>query len=154
LKNAYAGVVWATREFFKDDNRRVNEASALLDELYQECGDEARRAAPIVGRKLHRRMVQELDRLRNGWTLRYTEMMSVFAAICDLVLVEGHSGTSGVKIEVWRACTNTLPLATEDRSILALITDDSVDVEIPTWSRRDGQALAEQIERLARGSQL
>lgn len=68
LTNAYAGVLWAARSYFKDNTRRVEEATALLEELYAECGEEARRAAPIIGRKLYRRLQQEEVRLQQGWT--------------------------------------------------------------------------------------
>jgi len=43
---------------------------------------------------------------------------------CRLVLVEGDSQTTAPKIEVWRDSFGTPPLATHDKSILALVTDD------------------------------
>ena len=68
LSDSYAGVLWATRERYRDDPDRVAVISALLDEIYEEFGDRARRAAPIVGRKLYRRLLQEEERLLEGWT--------------------------------------------------------------------------------------
>ena len=40
----------------------------MLDELYAEFGQVARRAAPIVGRRLYRALRREEQRLQQGWT--------------------------------------------------------------------------------------
>ena len=61
---------------------------------------------------------------------------------CDLVLVEGHSRTAGAKIEVWRAANGNTPLAASDSSILAVVTDDPLDLPVPQWSRSDVATLA------------
>lgn len=68
LPRRYAGVLWATRARYRDDADRVRQITALLDELYEECGPISRRAAPIVGRRLYRALVREETRLRDGWS--------------------------------------------------------------------------------------
>jgi hypothetical protein len=68
LPDGYAGVLWATRERYREEPDRVAEISALLDEIYEEFGDRARRTARILGQRLYRRLVQEEERLREGWT--------------------------------------------------------------------------------------
>lgn len=68
LPKHYAGVLWACRQWYRDDARQAAEITTVLNELYAECGEPARRAAPIIGRKLHRRIQQEEQRLRQGWT--------------------------------------------------------------------------------------
>jgi hypothetical protein len=49
---------------------------------------------------------------------------------CDLVIVEGDSQTEADKIEVWRAALNSCPIAAEQPSILALVTDDGLPAEL------------------------
>lgn len=78
----------------------------------------------------------------------------VFAALfadCDIVLVEGDSRTTALKVEVWREETATPPMASEDPSIHALVTDSVIDLPLPTWPRRDVEGLARRIVDLARG---
>lgn len=68
LSDRYAGVLWACREWYREDARQVAGITEVLDELYAACGERASRAAPILGRKLYRRLRQEEQRLREGWT--------------------------------------------------------------------------------------
>ena len=75
---------------------------------------------------------------------RYQQMAPLFSDCC-LVLVEGHSATSGPRVEVWRAATDQDPLAAEDPAILAVVTDDPVDVPVPVWPRADIVFLADQV---------
>jgi len=68
FSDRYPAVLWATRERFADNPQRVAEISELLDEVYEVGGEQARRAAPILGRKLLLRLRQEEERLAEGWT--------------------------------------------------------------------------------------
>jgi molybdopterin-guanine dinucleotide biosynthesis protein MobB len=74
----------------------------------------------------------------------YDRLDDVFQP-CDFVLVEGHYQTEGPKVEIWRSTVAEQPLAHDDRSILAVITDDPLDVEVPIWPRSDIPALADLI---------
>jgi molybdopterin-guanine dinucleotide biosynthesis protein MobB len=76
------------------------------------------------------------DRAGNDTTDRYDELAPMFAD-CDLVLVEGNLQTTAFKVEVWRAAVTEQPIAAQDSSIAAVITDDAVRVAVPTWSRAD-----------------
>ena len=71
---------------------------------------------------------------------------------CDLVLVEGDSQANATKLEVWRAALGSAPLAAEDRSILAVITDDQLSQDVaPVWPRSDLDAIvAALLSRLGR----
>jgi molybdopterin-guanine dinucleotide biosynthesis adapter protein len=51
------------------------------------------------------------------------ELLSQLAP-CDLVLVEGFKREVSLRLEVYRASCGQLPLAFEDRGILAVATDD------------------------------
>jgi len=68
---------------------------------------------------------------------------------CDLVLVEGDLQAQAPKVEVWRASLGEAPLASRNETILAVITDDPLDLPVSTWSRSSIEALADQIRRLA-----
>jgi molybdopterin-guanine dinucleotide biosynthesis protein MobB len=61
---------------------------------------------------------------------------------CDLVVVEGDSATTAPKIEVWREVLGTAPLAQQDDSILAVVSDDRVDMATRVWRRSDVVGLA------------
>ena len=78
---------------------------------------------------------------------RYEQFAPHFAA-CDLVLVEGDALTTGLKVEVWRQALDATPMAREDGSIAAVITDDHPQVEAPKWPRSDVPALANELLKL------
>ena len=75
---------------------------------------------------------------------RYAQLEAVFAN-CDLVLVEGDSETDAPKIEVWRAQLGSPPLAVGDSRVLAVVTDDAVEVPQPVLSRSDVPGLLQWI---------
>ena len=79
---------------------------------------------------------------------RYQRMLSMYAG-CDIVLVEGHATGPGMKVEVWRAATQTEPIARSDDTVLAIVSDDESDVGIPRWLRSDVATLAKTILELA-----
>jgi molybdopterin-guanine dinucleotide biosynthesis protein B len=66
---------------------------------------------------------------------RYAMFDKVMAR-CDLVLVEGDTQTRADKIEVWRQSIDGQPLAVQDRSILAVVSDDQLDVACARFSRQ------------------
>lgn len=79
------------------------------------------------------------------------DRLSALLADCDLVLVEGDSGTGADRIEVWRAATSTKPMVSDDPSIRAVITDDAIQVSVPVWQRSDVVAVATRLFELAGG---
>ncbi|MCC6493798.1 MAG: molybdopterin-guanine dinucleotide biosynthesis protein B [Pirellulales bacterium] len=72
------------------------------------------------------------------------EAFAPYFASCDLVIVEGDTLAAAPKIEVWRQAVGSQPIALEDSSIAALVTDDPWHGPIPIWPRRE-------IERIAQG---
>jgi molybdopterin-guanine dinucleotide biosynthesis protein B len=78
----------------------------------------------------------------------YAALAPMFAG-CALVLVEGHLDAAGTKIEVWRQSVGTPCLASTRRDILAVISEDGVEVGVPVWPRGDIAALAQQVLRIA-----
>lgn len=75
---------------------------------------------------------------------RYASLAAVFSE-CDVVIVEGDSQAKAPKIEVWRAAVGSEPLAVQDKSILAVITDDPLEIDVPIRPRKDVQLLANWI---------
>ena len=68
---------------------------------------------------------------------------------CDLVLIEGHVDGPGPKLEVWRQAAETPPLAVERKDIVGIVSNDTVDLELPVWPRSDVSGLAGQVLTLA-----
>jgi len=77
-------------------------------------------------------------------TDRYDHLSPMFAD-CDVVLVEGNLQTAAFRVEVWRAALTERPIAAQDSSISAVITDDPVDVAVPIWSRSDVRGVARRL---------
>ena len=75
---------------------------------------------------------------------RYAALSLSFAN-CDVVIVEGDSQSAAPKIEVWRAALGTEPLAADDPTILAVITDDAIDLDVILYRRSDVPQLASWI---------
>lgn len=74
-----------------------------------------------------------------------------FAALmgdCDIVLVEGDQSAQAPRIEVWRAAIGSPPLAQQDATITALVTDDPAPVDCPVYPRSDLAALVDAILQL------
>ena len=66
---------------------------------------------------------------------------------CDLILVEGDTQTTAVKIEVWRSEVGTSPIAETDESISAIITDDELcsELNVPSWPRSDVNLIRDRL---------
>ncbi len=65
---AYAGVLWATRRWYRDNPTIKAKISKVLADLYRVCGLKSRLAAPIVGRFIAHKLSKEAARLKTGWT--------------------------------------------------------------------------------------
>ncbi len=65
---AYAGALWATRRWYRDNPAIKAKVSKVLTDLYRACGLKSRLAAPMVGRYLRHKMQSESRRLETGWT--------------------------------------------------------------------------------------
>lgn len=82
-------------------------------------------------------------------SVRY-QRFNVMFNDCDLILVEGDLHTSAAKLEVWRPVVNEAPYASsDDRGIVAIISDDATDVSCDVLPRSDLQAVAAYVMQLA-----
>lgn len=77
---------------------------------------------------------------------QYARLDPLFAD-CELVLVEGHLDAVAPKIEVWRVANQIPPIAAENATIDAVVTDDVVQVDVPVLQRSDIPALARYIRQ-------
>ena len=68
LATTYAGALWATRRWYRDDPAMSAKISSILRDVYREFGLKARLAAQVVGRYLSITMAREDRRLSEGWT--------------------------------------------------------------------------------------
>jgi molybdopterin-guanine dinucleotide biosynthesis adapter protein len=67
---------------------------------------------------------------------------------CDIVLVEGDSSADSPRIEVYRAISQQEPFALTDHSIVAVVSDDLLNLNVPVWRRSNLETIAEKIESL------
>ena len=79
---------------------------------------------------------------------RYESLAPAFAR-CDVVLVEGDVRTTAPRVEVWRAERDAAPLANRGVDVVAVVTDDAIDVQAPVLPRADVTAVADFIWKLA-----
>ena len=63
-----AGVVWATKKWFRGNPDLNKKATEMLREIYREFGLRSRLAAPFVGRYINRVAKREALRLQRGCT--------------------------------------------------------------------------------------
>ena len=64
----YAGVLWASRRWYRDEPRLAAKIDSLLRELYAEFGWRSRLAAPVAGMHLYRALQKQEAMLAGGWT--------------------------------------------------------------------------------------
>ena len=79
----------------------------------------------------------------------YAKLQPLFAD-CRLVLVEGHIEAQAPKIEVWRQEVGGPSLATEKNGIVAVVTDNPLEVHLPIWPRSNIRDLAGQLLEISR----
>jgi len=80
-------------------------------------------------------------------TLCYDHIMPLYAG-CDFVLVEGHCAGPGLKLEVWREKANTEPIAATQNDVVAMITDDPCEIDLPMIPRSDLTQVVDKILNL------
>lgn len=68
LRSAYAGAVWAMREWYRRDDRLGNMMDDLLQDLYRTFGWKTRLLAPVMGLYALLNLEGEEKRLARGWS--------------------------------------------------------------------------------------
>ncbi|MGD9082025.1 MAG: molybdopterin-guanine dinucleotide biosynthesis protein B [Desulfobacterales bacterium] len=65
----------------------------------------------------------------------------------DLVITEGFKKEKRPKIEVYRSHKNKPPICKDDETVIALVTDTDISVEVPTFGLEEIKALSDLIEK-------
>jgi hypothetical protein len=68
MPTLYAGAMWATRRWFKDNSIILERMKDVIEDIYREFGLKSRLAAPVVGRWILYLLRKEQKRLRTGLT--------------------------------------------------------------------------------------
>jgi radical SAM superfamily enzyme YgiQ (UPF0313 family) len=67
LHSTYAGAVWATRKWYRNDKPIAEKADKLLKDIYAAFGWNTRLIAPLFGRFAFFALKKEEERLAKGW---------------------------------------------------------------------------------------
>ena len=65
----------------------------------------------------------------------------------DLVLVEGYKKTAHPKIEVFDQTSHAAPLGLNNQELIAFVSDNTVDVDVPLYRRDQIVEIGDLIER-------
>jgi molybdopterin-guanine dinucleotide biosynthesis protein B len=65
----------------------------------------------------------------------------------DLVITEGFKKENRPKIEIYRSHKNNLPLCENDKTVIALVTDTDIRVNIPVFGLEEIKSLADLVEK-------
>lgn len=87
-------------------------------------------------------MVKDLER---GLTIE--EITAQYAGDVDLVIVEGYKAAALPKIEVYNYREDLVPVAAQDKDLVALVTDAPISASVPVFSREDIEGIATFIMR-------
>ena len=65
----------------------------------------------------------------------------------DIILTEGYKKEGKPKIEVFRSQVHEKPLSKEDKNLVALVSDTSLDLDAPCFELNDTEGLADFLEK-------
>jgi molybdopterin-guanine dinucleotide biosynthesis protein B len=65
----------------------------------------------------------------------------------DIIITEGYKRENKPKIEVFRKARHREPLCRDDNNLVALVTDDDMDLNVPGFGLEDIKGLADFIEK-------
>lgn len=65
----------------------------------------------------------------------------------DLILTEGYKKENKPKIEVFRIARHPEPLCENDNTLIAMVTDSDLSIQVPKFGFEDIKALAALIEK-------
>ena len=73
--------------------------------------------------------------------------LEVFFTDMDLVLVEGYKRARHPKIEVYDRASHKAPLGLDKGELVAFVSDDAVEIDVPVYRRDQIAELSDLIER-------
>jgi len=65
----------------------------------------------------------------------------------DLVITEGFKKENRPKIEIYRSHKNNTPICQNDKTVIALVTDTDIRVDVPVFGLEEIKSLADLIEK-------
>ena len=65
----------------------------------------------------------------------------------DLVITEGFKKENRPKIEIYRSHKNKPPICQNDKTVIALVTDTDIRVDVPVFGLEEIKSLADLIEK-------
>lgn len=89
---------------------------------------------------------ESIAMVKNGGN-RTLDSISMYFSETDIVLTEGYKRENKPKIEVFRKARHKEPLCREDNNLVALVTDDDVDLGVPRFGLEDIKGIADLIEK-------
>ena len=98
-------------------------------------------SATIISSPFQIGMVRDVERDHSP-----EELMALLPDM-DIILTEGYKKENLPKLEVFRSEVHKAPLFKGDKSLLALISDDPIDLGVPRFSPGNGQKLADFLIR-------
>ena len=84
--------------------------------------------------------------VKNGGS-RTLDSVSEYFSDMDIVITEGYKRENKPKIEVFRKERHKEPLCRDDNNLVALVTDDDMDLNVPRFGLEDIKGLADFIEK-------
>jgi molybdopterin-guanine dinucleotide biosynthesis protein B len=75
------------------------------------------------------------------------ELLGKYFDDVDLVITEGFKKENRPKIEIYRSHKNNLPLCQNDKTVIALVTDTDIRVNVPVFGLEEIKSLADLIEK-------
>jgi len=75
------------------------------------------------------------------------ELRKKYIRNVDIIVVEGYKGNPHPKIEIFRKERNNRLISTRDNNLMAVVSDDPVDIDIPCFTIKQVKGLADMIEK-------
>ena len=89
---------------------------------------------------------ESIAMVQNGSSETLDSVLKYFSDM-DIVITEGYKRENKPKIEVFRKEKHREPLCRDDNNLVALVTDDDMDLNVPRFGLEDIKGLADFIEK-------
>jgi len=89
---------------------------------------------------------ESIAMIKNGDGMTLDSVVGYFSDV-DLVITEGYKRENKPKIEVFRKARHKDTLCRDDDNLMALVTDDDIDINVPRFGLEDIKGLADLIEK-------
>ncbi len=75
------------------------------------------------------------------------ELREKYIRNVDIIVVEGYKGNPHPKIEIFRKERNNRLISTRDNNLVAVVSDDPVDIDVPCFTMKQVKDLVDMIEK-------